>query len=61
MMSLAETLDGGMNQLGIELLDTLPAKPHAIQCAWSEVLNQHIGFLDQLLEDLFSLGGLGVQ
>ena len=61
MMAIAEALDGSDDQLRIEFLDALPGKAHPIECARAEVLDQHIGPLDQLFQHLLTLGLLGVQ
>src|SRR6266403_5513366 len=58
--AFAEALDGPENDPWVELLNALPAEPHPVHCAGPEVLDQHIGLADQLLQDLFSFGRLGV-
>jgi hypothetical protein len=56
----AEALDRAEDQPRVELVDVLPAQAHAVHRPGGEVLHQHVGVADQLLHDLFALGGLGV-
>jgi hypothetical protein len=61
VMAVAEALDRGDDHLGVQLLDALPGEAHAVERAGAEVLDQHVGFADQLLQHHLALGLLGVQ
>ena len=61
MMAVAEAFDGGDDHARIELIDPLPRETHAIQGAGAKILDQHVGFLDHLLEDFLPLRVLGVE
>src|SRR5690606_14988274 len=56
----AEAFDRGVDHPGIELVDDLPAEALAGERAGREVLDQNIAGLDQPLEDLLALLGLGI-
>ena len=57
----AEALDGGIDQPRIDFLQLLPAKPHPVERARSEILDQHVGAGDQFAEQLLALVGLEVE
>src|SRR5690606_21210328 len=57
----AKTLDGSHDHLGVQFLDALPGKAHAIQGARCKVFNQYVTFLDQLFKHCLAFGMLGVQ
>src|SRR5216683_2220334 len=56
-----EALDRSNNHARVQFLDALPGEAHAIEHAGGEILHQHVAMLDQRLEHLFALGGLGVE
>ncbi len=61
VVAVAEALDRGDDHLRVERLDVLPREAHAVERARAEVLDQHVGLLDQLLQHRLAFGLLGVQ
>ena len=57
----SESLDGGVNQPGIELLDAFPGETLAVQHAGGEVLHHHVAELDQPGENLLALFGFQIE
>src|SRR5260370_36695239 len=57
----SESLDRGIDDLGIDLVDRLPGEALPIERARREILDQDAALLDQLDEALFGLLELGVQ
>ena len=57
----AEALDRGHDHAGIDGLDLLPAKTHALHRAGGEILHQHVAFLDQSGQHFLTRLVLGVQ
>src|SRR6202165_5808184 len=55
-----ESLDRGDDHPRVERLDVFPGKPHAIERAGREILDQHVAFLDQRFEHLLAFGMLGI-
>ncbi len=56
----AEALDRRDDHARIELLDALPRESHPVERAGREILDQHVAFLHQRLEDFLALRILGV-
>ncbi|MNS54088.1 hypothetical protein D3C72_868680 [compost metagenome] len=61
VVAVAEALDRSHDHLRVQLVDALPRETHAVQRARAEVLDQHVRFADQLLQDLLAFRLLGVQ
>ena len=57
----AEAFDRGDDHLRVEPVDRLPGEAHAIEHARSEILDQHVAFLDQALEHFLARRVLGVE
>ena len=55
-----ETLHRGDDHARIELVDVLEGQPHAVERAGREILNQHVAFPHQTVEDFLALGMLAV-
>ena len=60
-MTVAEAFDGGQNQLGVQFLNSLSGEAHAVQCAGTEVLDQHVGGLDHGLQYFLAFLRFGVE
>src|SRR5215467_3866194 len=58
--AFAEALDRAEDDPRIELLNALPGEAHTVHCARREVLDQHVGLADQLLQDLLAFWRLCV-
>src|SRR3984885_5307052 len=56
-----ETLDRGHDQFRIDVLDLLPAEPHAIEHAGAEIFHQHVAAPDQRGQHFLALRVLGVE
>ncbi len=61
VVAVAEALDRSHDHLGVQFVDALPREAHAVQRTRAEVLDQHVRFADQLLEDLLAFRLLGIQ
>src|SRR5712692_3599841 len=59
--AFAEALDRPEDDPRVEFLNVLPGEPHPVHRARREVLDQHVGLADQLLQDRLAFGRLGVQ
>ncbi len=57
----AESLDRRNDHCRIELLDTLPREPHAIERTRSEILHQHIAIFDQFFQNGLPALVLGIE
>ena len=55
-----ETLDRGIDQARIQLLQPLPGEPHAVEDAGTKILDQHVADLDEALENFLALGVFAV-
>ena len=58
--ALAEALDLAIDDTGVDLLQHIVAEPQALDRAGREVLGEHIGFLDQLLDEFDAACGLEI-
>ena len=58
---LAEAGDAAVDQLGVDFLQHVIAQAQLLHGAGAEVLDEDIGLLYQILEDLLALGGLEIQ
>src|SRR5688500_16869768 len=56
-----KTLDRGIDQTGIDLLDGLPWKTEPIEHPWSKIFGQHVSGFEQLGKNLFALWGFQVE
>jgi hypothetical protein len=61
MVPVGEALHGGQDHPGIEFLDAGPGEAHPVQRPGAEILDHHVGILDQLLQHFLAGLGLGVQ
>ena len=61
VVAVAEALDRSQDHLGVEFLNALPGKAHAVQRAGAEVLDQHIAFLDEFFQNGLAFRLFGVQ
>jgi hypothetical protein len=57
----AEALDGGVDEPRVDLGERLVAEPQAVERAWPEVLDQHVGLGDHLPEQALALLRLEVE
>ena len=58
--AFAEALDLAVDDAGVDLLQHVVAEAEALDRAGGEVLGEHVGLLDQLLDELDALRGLEV-
>ncbi len=59
--TLAEALDRAENEPRVEFLNMLPGEAHPVHRTGREILDQHVGLADQLLQDRLAFRRLGVQ
>ena len=58
--ALAEALDLAVDDAGVDLLQHVVAEAEALDRAGGEVLGEHVGLLDQLLDEPHALRGLEI-
>src|SRR5712692_8783289 len=58
---IIETLDRTVNEPGVEFLNVLPGETHPVHGTGAEVFHQYVGLSNQLFQNLFAFGRLGVQ
>src|SRR5262249_42796967 len=56
-----EALDRGYDHFGIDALDLLPGKAHAVEHARAEIFHQYVAALDQRRKHLLASRVLGVE
>jgi len=61
VVAVGEALDRGQDHARVQLQDAFPGEAHAVERAGAEVLDHHVGDLDQLFQHFLAFGRLGVQ